>query len=65
MDGKENKTVKNANQKLQISSAGRVPAKTDNAKRKIEHVTLPVIKIRSSTNEYNRQDKNFIHHFSP
>ena len=52
MDGKENKIVKK-----QIKNCKRYRAKIDNAKRKTEHVTLPAIKLRSSTNEYHRQDK--------
>ena len=57
MDGKENKIVKNQITKCKNIECWQVPAKTDNAERKTEHVTLPVITIRSSTNEYHRQDK--------
>ena len=57
MAGKENKIVKKQFEKCKNIECRQVPAKTDNAKRKTEHITLPVIKIRSSTKEYHRQDK--------
>ena len=57
MVGKENIIVKKQFEKCKNIECRQVPAKTDNAKRKTEHITLPVIKIRSSTNEYHRQDK--------
>ena len=56
MAGKENKIVKKQFEKCKNIECRQVPAKTD-AKRKTEHITLPVIKIRSYTNEYHRQDK--------
>ena len=57
MAGKGNKIVKKQFEKCKNIECRQVPAKTDNAKRKTEHITLPVIKIRSSTNEYHRLDK--------
>ena len=58
MAGKENKIERKQFEKCKNIECRQVPAKTDNAKRKTEHITLPVIRIRSSTNEYHRQDKN-------